>query len=243
MKNLINGGYQGKIYPINPRADEVLGYKCFKSVKDIPGPVDVAVFAIPAKFVAGALEEVGQKKIPGAVMIPSGFAETGEVELQNEMLAVARKHNVRVMGPNIYGFYYTPKNLCATFCTPYDVKGKVALSSQSGGVGMSIIGFSRSTKMGVSAIVGLGNKSDLDEDDLLALHARVRRARDKFTTSYRREASTKVAAYGGRPVYLRDVATVTDGPDEPAQYVWMRMEAWLFTKSPIGSSGSAIAFL
>jgi len=167
MKNLINGGYAGKIYPINPRADEVLGYKCYKSVKDIPGAVDVAVFAIPAKFVTGALEEVGQKKIPGAVMIPSGFAETGEVELQNEMLAVARKHNVRVMGPNIYGFYYTPKNLCATFCTPYDVKGKVALSSQSGGVGMSIIGFSRSTKMGVSAIVGLGNKSDLDEDDLL----------------------------------------------------------------------------
>jgi acyl-CoA synthetase (NDP forming) len=100
-------------------------------------------------------------------MIPSGFAEVGEHELQDELLAVARKHNVRIMGPNIYGFYYTPSNLCATFCTPYDVKGRVALSSQSGGVGMSIIGFSRSTKMGVSAIVGLGNKADLDEDDLL----------------------------------------------------------------------------
>ena len=167
MKNLINGGYEGEIFPINPKSSAVLGYKCFKSVKDIPGKVDVAVFAIPAKFVAGALEEVGKKKIPGAVMIPSGFAETGEAALQDEMLAVARKHNVRVMGPNIYGFYYTPQNLCATFCTPYDVKGQVALSSQSGGVGMSIIGFSRSTKMGVSAIVGLGNKSDLDEDDLL----------------------------------------------------------------------------
>ena len=71
------------------------------------------------------------------------------------------------MGPNIYGFYYTPKNLCATFCTAYDVKGKAALSSQSGGIGMAIIGFSRSAKMGVSAIVGLGNKSDIDEDDLL----------------------------------------------------------------------------
>ena len=167
MKNLINGGYQGEIYPINPRADEILGRKCYKSVKDIEGEVDIAVFAIPAKFVLQALEEVGEKNIAGAIMIPSGFAETGEVELQKEMLAVARKHNVRVMGPNIYGFYYTPKNLCATFCTPYDVVGKVALSSQSGGVGMSIIGFSRSTKMGVSAIVGLGNKSDLDEDDLL----------------------------------------------------------------------------
>ena len=71
------------------------------------------------------------------------------------------------MGPNIYGFYYTPANLCATFCTAYDVKGSTALSSQSGGIGMAIIGFSRSAKMGVSAIVGLGNKSDIDEDDLL----------------------------------------------------------------------------
>jgi acyl-CoA synthetase (NDP forming) len=136
-------------------------------VKDVPGDIDIAVFAIPAKFVPQALTEVGEKKIAGAIMIPSGFAETGNVELQEEMLAVARKYNVRVMGPNIYGFYYTPQNLCATFCTPYDVKGKAALSSQSGGVGMSIIGFSRSTKMGVSAIVGLGNKSDIDEDDLL----------------------------------------------------------------------------
>jgi acyl-CoA synthetase (NDP forming) len=100
-------------------------------------------------------------------MIPSGFAEVGEHELQRQMVEVARKHNVRVMGPNIYGFYYTPANLCATFCTPYDVKGHAALSSQSGGVGMAIIGFSRSAKMGVSAIVGLGNKSDIDEDDLL----------------------------------------------------------------------------
>ena len=71
------------------------------------------------------------------------------------------------MGPNIYGFYYTRENLCATFCTAYDVKGHAALSSQSGGIGMAIIGFSRSAKMGVSAIVGLGNKSDIDEDDLL----------------------------------------------------------------------------
>jgi|SRR5690242_7381614 len=167
MKNLINGGYQGAIYPIHPKADEILGCKAYASVLEVQDGIDVAVFAIPAKFCAGAMEEVGRKKIPGAVMIPSGFAEVGEQALQDELVAVARKHNVRVMGPNIYGFYYTPQNLCATFCTPYDVKGKVALSSQSGGVGMSIIGFSRTTRMGVSAIVGLGNKSDLDEDDLL----------------------------------------------------------------------------
>ena len=167
MKNIINGGYAGELYPINPKADEILGRKAYKSVMDVPGVIDVAVFAVPARFCAGAMEEVGQKGIPGAIMIPSGFAEVGETEAQDELLSVARKHGVRIMGPNIYGFYYTPSNLCATFCTPYDVKGKTALSSQSGGVGMSIIGYSRSTKMGVSAIVGLGNKSDLDEDDLL----------------------------------------------------------------------------
>ena len=167
MKNLINGGYQGKLYPIHPKADEIMGHKAYASVKDVPGDIDVAVFAIPAKFVAQALTEVGEKKIPGAVLIPSGFAETGNVEGQNEIQAIGRKYNVRLMGPNIYGFYYTWKNLCATFCTPYDFKGHTALSSQSGGIGMAIIGFSRSAKMGVSAIVGLGNKSDLDEDDLL----------------------------------------------------------------------------
>jgi len=167
MKNLINGGYKGQIFPIHPSASEIMGHKAYKSVKDVPQEIDTAVFAIPAKFVAGALIECGEKKIAGAVLIPSGFSETGNVALQEELVTIGRKYNIRMMGPNIYGFYYTPSNLCATFCTAYDVKGSVALSSQSGGIGMAIIGFSRSAKMGVSAIVGLGNKSDIDEDDLL----------------------------------------------------------------------------
>ena len=167
MKNLIDGGYEGAIYPIHPKADEILGRQCYASVTEVPGDIDVAVFCIPAALVAGALAECGQKNIPGAVLIPSGFAEIGEHELQAEIVQVARENDVRLMGPNIYGFYYTHKNLCATFCTPYTEKGQVALSSQSGGVGMAIVGFSRSAKMGVSAIVGLGNKADIDEDDLL----------------------------------------------------------------------------
>ncbi len=167
MKNLINGGYKGQIYPIHPKDAEILGYKAYKSVKDVPGEIDTAVFAIPAKFVAGALKECGEKKIAGAILIPSGFGETGNIEGQEELQRIGREYNIRLMGPNIYGFYYTPSNLCATFCTAYDYKGTTALSSQSGGIGMAIIGYSRSAKMGVSAIVGLGNKSDIDEDDLL----------------------------------------------------------------------------
>jgi acetyl coenzyme A synthetase (ADP forming)-like protein len=167
MKNLINGGYKGEIYPIHPKAEEIMGKKVYKSVKDIPGEVDIAVFAIPASLVAGALTECGEKKVVGAILIPSGYAETGNIKGQEEIQAIGQKYGIRLMGPNIYGFYYTHANLCATFCTAYDVKGSAALSSQSGGIGMAIIGFSRSAKMGVSAIVGLGNKSDIDEDDLL----------------------------------------------------------------------------
>ncbi|MFJ3103320.1 acetate--CoA ligase family protein [Streptomyces sp. NPDC086835] len=167
MRNLIDGGFPGEIHPVNPKADDILGRKAYKSVMDVPGEPDVAVFAIPAKFVASALEEVGRKGIPNAVLIPSGFAETGEHELQAEIVAIAERYGVRLLGPNIYGYYSTWQDLCATFCTPYDVKGGVALTSQSGGIGMAILGFARTTRTGVSAIVGLGNKSDLDEDDLL----------------------------------------------------------------------------
>ncbi|TDX03505.1 acetate--CoA ligase family protein [Kribbella sp. VKM Ac-2566] len=167
MKNLVNGGYAGDIYPINPKGGEVLGLKAFPNILDVPGDVDVAVFAVPAKFVGAALEQCGQKGVAGAILIPSGFAETGEQALQDEVVAIARRHNVRILGPNIYGYYYLPESLCATFCTPYDVRGSVALSSQSGGIGMAILGFSRSSRMGVSAIVGVGNKADIDEDDLL----------------------------------------------------------------------------
>ena len=167
MKNLINGGYPGEIYPIHPKADEIMGKKVYKSVKDVPGEIDIAVFAIPASLVASALIECGEKKVVGAILIQSGYAETGNIKGQEELQAIGQKYGIRLMGPNIYGFYYTPANLCATFCTAYDVKGSAALSSQSGGIGMAIIGFSRSAKMGVSAIVGLGNKSDIDEDDLL----------------------------------------------------------------------------
>ncbi|MEU7784410.1 acetate--CoA ligase family protein [Amycolatopsis sp. NPDC049159] len=167
MKNLVGGGYAGEIHPINPKAAEILDRKAYASIADVPGDVDVAVFAIPAKFVPAALEEAGKKGVAGAILIPSGFGETGNIELQDQVVAIARKHGVRVLGPNIYGYYYTPENLSATFCTPYDVKGGVALSSQSGGIGMAILGFSRSAKMGVSSIVGVGNKADIDEDDLL----------------------------------------------------------------------------
>ncbi|MCH8284818.1 MAG: CoA-binding protein, partial [Chloroflexi bacterium] len=167
VDNLKNGGFAGHVYPVNPGADEILGYRCYKSLDEVPDDTDVALISIPARAVASVVPSAGAKGIAALVVISSGFAETGERELQEELVRLAREHNVRVLGPNIYGYYYTSMDLCATFCTPYNERGGIALISQSGGVGMAILGYSRSRGMGVSAIVGLGNKCDVDEDDLL----------------------------------------------------------------------------
>jgi acyl-CoA synthetase (NDP forming) len=117
--------------------------------------------------VPNLIPEVSEHRIAGMVVISSGFAEIGNADLQQRLQTAAQEYNVRVIGPNTYGYYYTPLNLCATFCTPYTERGGVALVSQSGGVGMAILGYSRSRRMGVSAIIGLGNKSDVNEEDLL----------------------------------------------------------------------------
>lgn len=162
MRNLIDGGFAGEIYPVNPKGGEILGRRAYTDVQELPEGVDAAVFCIPAKHVIPTIAKLGAKGIPAAILIPSGFAETGEVELQRELVRTAREHGVRFVGPNIYGVYYTPAHMSAAFTTPYDLSGPVALASQSGGIGMAILGFSRSSNLGVSAIVGLGNKADID---------------------------------------------------------------------------------
>ncbi|HLH65177.1 MAG TPA: acetate--CoA ligase family protein [Solirubrobacteraceae bacterium] len=167
MRNLIDGGFEGGIHPVNPKGGEILGRRACKEIEELPDGVDVAVFCIPARLVVDAIARIGRRGIPTAILIPSGFAETGEVELQRQLQETARANGVRFVGPNIYGVYYLPSRMSAAFTTPYDVAGPVALASQSGGIGMAILGFSRSTRLGVSAIVGLGNKADIDEDDLL----------------------------------------------------------------------------
>ena len=167
MRNLIDGGFRGEVVPVHPKAPDILGRTAFATILDVPIQVDVAVFCIPARFVASVVEQCGRKGVAGAILIPSGFAEVGNSALQAEVLQAAKKAGVRLIGPNTYGYYHTHASLCATFCTPYGERGGIALSSQSGGVGMAIIGFSRSARMGVSAIVGLGNKADIDEGDLL----------------------------------------------------------------------------
>ncbi len=167
VNNLKNAGFTGNIYPVNPNFPEVAGLTCYPSLEAVPGDTDVAVVAIPAPAIAGLAPAAGKKGIAGLVVISSGFAEVGQRALQDELVKAARANNLRILGPNIYGYFYTPLKLCATFAMPYTEPGGVALVSQSGGVANAILGYSRSRRMGVSAIVGLGNKADIDDSDAL----------------------------------------------------------------------------
>ena len=118
MKNLINGGYKGEIYPDPPQGrPRSWATRPIRASRTCPARSTSRSSPSPPSSWPQALIECGEKKIPGAVLIPSGFAETGNVEGQKEIQEIGRKYDIRLMGPNIYGFYYTPENLCATFCT------------------------------------------------------------------------------------------------------------------------------
>ena len=105
LSNILKYGYPGQVYPINPKGGEILGLVCYKSVLDIPGPVDMAIIVIPNRFVAQVLDECGQKGIKGAVVITAGFREAGHegVRMERELLSIAHKHGIRLIGPNCLG--------------------------------------------------------------------------------------------------------------------------------------------
>ena len=150
MRNLINGGFPGEIYPINPKADEILGPQGVHEHHRRAGRRGRRGLRHPGQVRRRRRwRRCGAKGVAGAILIPSGFAETGEQRAPGRDRRDRRASTAcGMLGPNIYGYYYTPENLCATFCTPYDVKGGVALTSQSGGIGMAILGFSRTSQDG-----------------------------------------------------------------------------------------------
>src|SRR5512138_947555 len=133
LKNLKEGGFLGALYPINPKSASILGLDCFRSVKDIPGAVELAVLIIPARMVSQAVRECGERGIKGAVVISGGFSEAGpEGEaLQKELARVAAENSVRVIGPNCQGVNNPYGPLCASWPLLRQ-KGRIAVISQSG---------------------------------------------------------------------------------------------------------------
>jgi acyl-CoA synthetase (NDP forming) len=170
LRNIIDGGYAGAIYPVNPKADTILGLKCHASVSAIPGPLDLVVAVVPAKAVPGVIDEAGAKGARGAVVISGGFGEIGNTDLEAELKAAAARHGVRVIGPNCQGFNYTPNRLCASWPL-VKAGGPIAVISQSGTVGAAMETWAENEQIGVSGFVALGNKSDVSEMDLVEFFA------------------------------------------------------------------------
>ncbi|MEW6329069.1 MAG: CoA-binding protein [Candidatus Micrarchaeota archaeon] len=180
-KNFIDGGYAGKVYPINPKADEVLGMKCYPSVRDVPGKIDSAVIAIPAPFVPSALRECGEKGIRGVVVISGGFSEVGNVALERQLVEVARKYNLNVIGPNCMGILNPAARVDSIFLPIYKLGrprvGDIGFISQSGAVGGCIVDLVARSGLGVSKFVSYGNAAVIDETDLLEYLAHDKRTR------------------------------------------------------------------
>jgi len=171
LDNLVNGGYAevGKIFPINPKADEILGQKAYPSLLDVPETIDLAVIVIPYPYVPAVLEECGKKEVPGVVVISAGFREAGMegLERELELVELVKKYKFRLIGPNCLGIIdtFTPVN--ASFSAGTPPKGPMAFMSQSGALGTAILDWAMAGRLGLAKFVSLGNKADVSEIDLL----------------------------------------------------------------------------
>jgi len=169
LKNLLQHGYKGKVYPINPQANEILGLEAYPSVLDAPGEIDMAVVVVPAPIVAQVLEECGRKGVRGVVIITAGFREVGGQGLKEEkrLAEIASRHGMRIIGPNCLGIIDTLCPLNATFARGMPEQGDIAIMSQSGALLAAILDWAIGEKVGFSRFVSLGNKADINEIDML----------------------------------------------------------------------------
>jgi len=169
FKNMIEFGFQGGLYPVNPNATEILGYKCYAKVTEIPGEVDLAAVAVPAKLVPQVAEECGVKGVKGLVVISAGFGETGAEgsKLEKELVSVCKEYGIRLQGPNCLGIINTQFRVNATFASLGPLPGGIALVSQSGALGSAILNWALREEIGFTSFISLGNEADLTSSDFI----------------------------------------------------------------------------
>ena len=167
MHNLVDEGYAGDLYPIHPTAPEICGRKAYKSVCDIPGPVDVAVFCVPEKLVLDCARDCAKKGVKGYVVITSGFSEVGNHAAENELKQIASVTGGRIVGPNIVGILSNTAKANYSFATCLPYAGKTAMISQSGALLIALDTATFVRNLGISTMVCLGNMSDIDFGDCI----------------------------------------------------------------------------
>lgn len=163
VKNLVHQGFAGKIYPVNPKIDELYGLKVFHDIKDLDSEVDLVVVAIPAKFVAAAIEEAAKKGAQAAIVISAGFKEAGNLELEQELASVCQKHGIILVGPNCLGVINAQHQMNASFAAIMPEVGNIAFMSQSGALCTAVLDYAKELGLGFSKFISIGNKASLDE--------------------------------------------------------------------------------
>ncbi|MEE9315538.1 MAG: acetate--CoA ligase [bacterium] len=169
LKNLLQYGYPGKIYPINPKAKEILRTKTYSTIFAVEGEIDLAVVAIPSQFVPSILKDCVSKKIGAVVIISAGFKESGKQgsQLERELVEIIKNSGIRVLGPNCLGIIDTASSLNASFAAGMPSPGNIAFFSQSGALCTAVLDWALGEDVGFSKFISLGNKADIDEVDLL----------------------------------------------------------------------------
>ena len=172
LHNLLEAGFTGPVYPVNPKAEVVQSIVAYPTIRDVPGPVEMAVIVVPAEAVADVARDCGEKGVRSLVVISSGFAEVGDAgrEKERELLAICRDAGMRIIGPNCMGILNTAEDvrLDATFAPTYPPRGRVGFMSQSGALGLAVIDYAASLGLGISSFVSAGNKADISGNDLVS---------------------------------------------------------------------------
>ncbi len=171
FQNIMEGGFSGVVYPVNPKADAIMAVKAYPSILDVPGEVDLAVIIVPTQFVARVADECGRKGVRAIIVITDGFRERGRegATREEELRDIALGHGMRLVGPNCMGIINADPEvrLNASFSRVFPPRGNIAFLSQSGAMGLVILQYASDLNMGISGFVSVGNRADISSNDLL----------------------------------------------------------------------------
>ncbi|MFH1374588.1 MAG: acetate--CoA ligase family protein [bacterium] len=172
LHNIILAEFNGKVFPVNPKAPVIHSIKAYSTILDVPDAVDLAIVIIPKEFVRDVVKQCGEKGVKGLIVISAGFSETDKkgVKREQEVLAIVREHGIRMIGPNCFGVVNTDPdvNLNATFGKIYPKCGRIGFITQSGAMGEAIINHAKELGIGFSIVASIGNKADISSNDILA---------------------------------------------------------------------------
>lgn len=169
LDNVIDSGFSGPIYPVNPKATEIHGLKCYPNLEEVPEVPELAVVVVPAPLVPDILDDCGRKGTRAVIVISAGFKETGIEgrKLEDELRRIAERHGIRIIGPNCLGLIDTATPINASFAKGMPRKGEIAFISQSGALCTAILDWAKAEEVGFSKLISFGNKADVNETELI----------------------------------------------------------------------------